>query len=181
MGWSILRAAWKHVVAYAEEIMWAAIFAIIFGIIVDLFTVGSRIRGVVRLAKNKWSEQSVARLRKRIVELRVYRDSLASYLSSDKTHYLNTLRLIIVILLGMCLTAFLLIVDRLGLAPPGMSRSYTIMALVPLAATIVIGLQAVRIASLDTGMKVSEMIAKLDGEIADLKSKLQVRIESLSK
>jgi hypothetical protein len=62
-----------------------------------------------------------------------------------------------------------------------MARILGAWALMAFVSGIFVGVQGLRIAYLDTPSKVSEMVAKLNTEIADLKLKLQVRRELAQK
>ena len=73
----------------------AGILALLAAAILDLLPVGeSRILKCAGLVKNKLSEKSVARLKKRIEELEKYKRNLDLMLNSDKALYLNTFRAI---------------------------------------------------------------------------------------
>src|SRR5450631_3114164 len=83
--------------------------ALVLGVMVDLFRVGSILRNSARRIKNKLAEQSVARLRKRISKLESYRNTVSSY--ADKALYLGTLRAIIILLAYMSIGTLVLILD----------------------------------------------------------------------
>jgi hypothetical protein len=89
-------------------IIGAVVGLIIFAIF-DLLPIGeSRIRGLIRLVKNKISEHSTAQLEKRIKELEKYQDSLKRMMASDKLLYLGTFRTILGTLIFMCIGAIIL-------------------------------------------------------------------------
>ena len=161
---------WNYLVVHRHEILFAAMLAII----VDLFRVGSSIRSVGRFIRNKWAEKSVGRIRKRIRELEVYRDSLASYLISDKAHYLSTLRNILALLVSVTLGISILVVSRLPLFPryPVVPGSGDLFALICFAMAIVIGVVGLQIAAPDYQSKISKMIVGVDANIAKLSAKL---------
>ena len=152
------------------DIVLAVGLAAVFAVVVDLLRVGSRIRNGTRHLKNKLSERSVARLRKRIAELEQYRDRVALYLSSDRALYLTALGIILGVLTFISSGAIIAILDRLGAIPNG-----DILTLMPFAIAIVLAVYGMRLASLVTPEKVSELIATLDADIADLKAKLQAQ------
>jgi hypothetical protein len=84
----------------------AGILALLAAAILDLLPVGeSRILKCAGLVKNKLSEKSVARLKKRIEELEKYKKNVDLMLNSDKALYLNTFRAIFGTLLFMCIGA----------------------------------------------------------------------------
>jgi hypothetical protein len=98
--WSLIHSP-KHWVI-------AGVMAFIIWAIADLLQVGdSRIRGLGRCVTNKISEQSVARLKKRIEGLKKYKKNLDLMLNSDKALYLNTFRAIFGTLLFGCIEAIL--------------------------------------------------------------------------
>jgi len=162
---------WRdYLVVHWHELVWALIFAII----VDLLRVGSSIRRVGRFSANKWAEKSVGRIRKRIKELEVYRDGLASYLISDKAHYLSTLRNILALLVSITLGISILIVSRLQPFPryPVLPGSGDLLALLCFAMAIVIGVVGLQIAAPDYQSKIAKMIEGVDANIAKLRTKL---------
>jgi hypothetical protein len=164
-----LRLLWAFIVSHWLEIVLAAIFAIIFGLILDLFTPGSRLRAGIRHIKNKLSERSAARLRERIGQLEKSRNDVAAYLSSDKALYLATFRIVIGILVAMA--------TGTGLALLNNMVPYSHLDLLAgffYFVAIVIGIQGFKTSSLDTPAKVTAMIIKLNSEIDDLRKKLEV-------
>ncbi len=170
-----LQIVWAFLARYWVDEALAAFFGLFFLVLFELFSLGSRLRGVLRHVRNKLSEQSAVRLRKRIRELELYRESLVSFMSSDKALYLHTFRYVIAILVFMCLGACCLVLDYIGifsrLGIPGISP-FVLGALAFLAVAAAAGIQGLRIAALDTRAKVSDMAGKLDTEIGDLKAKL---------
>ena len=163
-----LHLLWDFIASHWFEIVLAAIFAIVFGLILDLFTPGSRLRAVIRHIKNKLSERSAERLRTRIKQLKMSRDNVAAYLSSDKALYLATFRIVIGILVAIATGAGLALLNNM--VP--YSRLDLLAGFFYFLA-IVIGIQGFKTSSLDTPAKVTEMIIKLNSEIADLEKKLE--------
>lgn len=163
-----LRLLWTFIVSHWLEIVLAAIFAIIFGLILDLFTPGSRLRAGIRHIKNKLSERSAERLRERIRQLETFRNDVAAYLSSDKALYLATFRIVIGILVTMATGAGLAMLDNIFPSSPlGLfAGCFYFLA-------VVIGIQGFKTSSLDTPAKVTAMIIKLNSEIDDLRKKLE--------
>src|ERR1035441_2627961 len=164
---------WDFVVQHWTELVFAVIFAIVFGVLADFVQPASRLRAAIRHLKNKLAEQSAARLRTRIAETERYRDRVAVYLASDKAHYLATLQFILGILLLMCMGAGVFLMGRLTLIP----GDFELVALAPIAVAMVLAVSALRMASWDTRPKISEVIEKLDREIAGLKAKLNARTQ----
>jgi hypothetical protein len=157
-----------------KELVWALTFAIV----VDVFSIGSFIRRAIRLLLNKLSELSVAYLRHRIRVLEQIRDRLVIYTSSDKALYLGTLRLVLGVLVLMEAGAILLVFDHLDIAPHltmFRPQTYTVFGVMCFTASIGIGIQGLRLSSLDTKVKLSEMIATADEQISALKAKLDAR------
>lgn len=142
-------------------------FALLFAIIADLLRIGSLIRSGLRKMKNRLAEQSVARLRKRIIELEQYRETIRLYLTAERALYLHILGMVLAVLVLMCMTGIVLMLGRFRLLP-----NAEILATGVLMIAVVFGTYGVRLASMDTRPKVSELITKLDGEISELKAKL---------
>jgi hypothetical protein len=142
------------------------VFAIGLAVLVDLLRVSSRIREGWRWVKDKYAESSIAALNRRIAEQEKYRDTLQTYLASDKAVYLAMLRSIVGILLFMCVAGITVIIGRLRFfaAFPGME----VIALGALTLAVGAGVSTMQLGSLDTS-KTSELIRKLDAEILALK------------
>jgi hypothetical protein len=165
---------WDFVVTYRIDLIIGAVFALIFALIVDFLQPASRLRAAVRHFRNKLAEASVAELRQRIAQQERYREAVASFLASDKSLYLATLQYIIGMLLFICGAAAFVLVNELipvRLAPVP-SRLF---ALLFLALAVVLGAYGLRTASWDTPSKISEVIVKLEKEIAEMKAKLEAR------
>jgi hypothetical protein len=156
-----------------HPVLTALIFAAMFATIVDTLRVGSSLRAAGRQLKNKLSERSVARLRKRIAQLETWRNTINSYASSDKALYLNMFRTVLVILICMCGGA---IASILSLLQPNQGNLLPIVLMFVLP--ILIALSGLKIAALDSRSKISALVAELDSEIADLKRKLNARTEN---
>jgi hypothetical protein len=103
-----MHTLWNICVRYWPD----AVLALAFALIVDLFRVGSRLREGWRWVKDKYAESSIAALNRRIAEQGKYRNTLQSYLDSDKASYLAMLRAIIGMLVLMCSAGLLLILER---------------------------------------------------------------------
>jgi hypothetical protein len=151
------------------------VLAFVLAIVAETLRMGSRIREAARHIRNKVSEHSTTRLRKRISELEASRAIYMSYSSSDKALYLATLKFVLGILGCICAGVATAAIDRLrslstsDLVP---ANSFSILALMFFALGIIIGIQGTRIAALDTQSKILETIHKLDGEISALRQKL---------
>ena len=154
---------WDFCVHYWPDFLVAALLAVI----VDLFRIGSLIRGGIGYIKNKLAEGSAARLRKRIAVLESYRDIVRSY--ADKALYLGALRAILIVLMLMCTAAAVIVADSLGFLLNG-----KVMGCFILAYTIGITFAALRFYALDmdTKQKFQKVMSKLDKDIAGLKDKL---------
>jgi hypothetical protein len=94
-----------------RDLVIAFIFAIIGAIVWDVLKTGS-LTGVRQL-RNRLSDVSVSRLRKRIKQVETYRDRIASFESSDKALYLAVLLHVVGMLTMICMTIILLIVEYL--------------------------------------------------------------------
>jgi hypothetical protein len=165
-----LRHVWNFIAVHWFEILLAFLFAVI----VDLLSFRSRIFALVHYIKNRRSERSVARLQERITQLEKQRDSYTSYLHSDKALYLANFHTLFGVLLVIAIAAALNVLS-------GMQPVFGTLPAFPLGLfsvlfyflAVVLSIQGITTASLDTREKISESIAKLDSEIADLKKKLQ--------
>jgi uncharacterized membrane protein len=70
-----------------HPIPFAFVLAIVFAIVVDVFSFGSRIRTAVRQIKNKRAERSIAKLRERIRDQEDYQ----KLIPTDRSLYLRVL------------------------------------------------------------------------------------------
>lgn len=177
-----MQAVSGYLALHRHELVWALVFAVVFGavfafvfaVLVDLSPITSWTRGRIRQFRNKLAERSEAQIRKRIKELEAYRDSVAIYLVSDKAHYLNTLRFVLVLLIAMALGGSLVITGMIfSLRRPDIIVPFYWSALAFFLFGVVGGAYAVRIASLDTQAKISAMIESINSDIEKLKEKLK--------
>ena len=72
----ILFNVWNHLIQHKEEIAWAAVFGLVFAVILDILGPDSRIRTAIRHFRNRWAEHSVSLLTKRIRQLQDYQKQL---------------------------------------------------------------------------------------------------------
>ena len=162
-----LHFIWSYAIAHWLDLVWALILAAI----AESLRIGSHIRGAIRHVQNKLAERSAGRIRKRVKSLEQYRDSLALYLSSDKAHYLVTLRCVLVVLVFMTTGASVFVLGRI-LARLLHSPDYDPLALGCFVMGALVGILALRVASLDTQAKISEAIRNIDSDIQKLRAKL---------
>ncbi len=162
-----MHSAWAILVRYWPELVETLVFALLAAVIVDFLQIGSRMRGWVRRFRNQMAEQSIASLRTRIQKQERYRDTVASYLTSDKVLYLHTLGMVFAVLLLMCGGAVILLLERIMPV-----RGVEILASGMFIIAMLCCAYGLRLASLDTRPKVEELLAKLDAEIAGMKAKL---------
>jgi uncharacterized small protein (DUF1192 family) len=158
-----------------RDLIIAFVFAIIGAVFWDAVKTGS-IAGVRQL-KNKLAEQSVARLQERIVQLQKYRDTINSYISSDRALYLATLQLILAILILACMGAAAVILDSLL---PLQELRLSVVALFIFAIAIILGMYGVQLAKLSTRSELSAKVSALDSEINALKAKLDLRTRKVA-
>jgi hypothetical protein len=166
--WNLLQHAWNYASTHKEVIGWAAFFGFFFWAFFDPWGADSRIRALTRRIKNKLSEQSAARLRKRITELEKAREVFALYLASDKAFYLAHFRIVILFLMLISCGGALGILGQLFPGP-----NYHLLGLMVYALVIALGFFAVEFSTLDTKEKIAGMLAKRDAEIANLRQKLE--------
>jgi hypothetical protein len=165
----ILKFCWNYVLVHGHEILWALIFAVTL----DTVHPNSLLRRLIRKIGNKLAEQSVERLRARIVSLEKYREDLKRYLVSDKSHYLVTLRLLFIVLAFMCIGSCFFILDFLPpvghfVFPGGLE----LLALGMFVIGIFTAMYAARIASFDTQEKIAATIESVSSDIEKLSAKL---------
>jgi hypothetical protein len=165
----------------------AGILALLAAAILDLLPVGeSRILKCARLVKNKLSEKSVARLKKRIEELEKYKRNLDLMLNSDKALYLNTFRAIFGTLLFMGIGAILTTLrhsEMLAVArpeSPGALATLDMAAIMMFALAIVVALSSLTITvAEDNKQTFAAQSEKYGKEIENLKMILKTRLDKL--
>jgi hypothetical protein len=126
----------------------------------------------VRHIKNMVSALSARRLQNRIIDLERYKESV----NTDKALYLSILRIILLVLALMCISVMLLILQQLGFLFRGNVAALSIFAI-----ALILGIQGLIVGSLDSRAKVSDLISKLDREIAGLRAKLAARMQDSTK
>src|ERR1700674_1167416 len=167
----VLHRICAWVIGNEADLLVALIFALVCTVLVELVGIGTLIRNGVRHVKNRLSERSAKLLRERIKQLETQRDGIAAYLASDKALYLATFRIVITILMFIAMgLAFTALGDTFRIYYPPI----TIISLVCYLLAVVGGTYGFRISGLDTRAKVTAMVEKLDGEIVDLREKLEV-------
>jgi len=165
----------------------AGILALLAAAILDLIPVGgSRILKFAGLVKNKLSEKSVARLKKRIEELEKYKRNSDLMLNSDKALYLNTFRAIFGTLLFMCIGAILATLRHSEMLAVARPESPGGLAMLDMAAIMMFALAiAVALSSLtitvaeDNKQKFAAQSEKYGKEIENLKMILKARLDKL--
>jgi hypothetical protein len=181
-GDEMLKGAVTWVVTYQRDVIIGVICAIVFGIVVELLKKGSVIG--VRQIRNKVSNVSVSRLRKRIAQLETYRNQVASFGSSDKFLYVAILQHVVAILTMICLAFIVLIFEyaaRVGrfagnILIAGPTGAFAILSASILGIAAFFGLNAIHLANLNTPDAVSKKVNELDSEIAVVRSKLDARL-----
>jgi hypothetical protein len=156
-----------------REIFWAGVFALVFAVMLELLDFRSRLRGSIRFLKNKWSERSAGRLRKRISELRKQKDVFLAYMSSDKRLYLATLRFAIgvgvLIAAGEATAGAADILSRFNLI---VGDEFHFMGVFCYGMAVAVGIQGIKISHLNSADRLSEIVGKLENEIEELNIKL---------
>jgi hypothetical protein len=186
-----LRALWDAFInaslrEWVVGIVVGVIVGVVIAVILDLLAGDSKIRGLMRFVKNKISEQSVARLKKRIEELEKYKKNLDLMLNSDKALYLNTFRAIFGTLLFGCIGAILTILRHSEMLAMVRPESPGTLAILDLAAimmfaigfTVALGSVTVTIAE-DNKEKFAAQSEKYGKEIEQLKMILKTRLDKL--
>jgi hypothetical protein len=170
-----LHHLWDFIVFHWYEEVLAVVFALMFAVILDLLSFqSSRILTFVRYIKNRRSERSAKRLRERITQLEKQRDSYTSYLLSDKALYLANFHTAFGVLLAIAAAAALNVLNEaqpaFGIRPPFLLGPFVVLFY---SLAVVLAIQGIKTASLDTREKISESITKLESEIKELEQKLQ--------
>jgi len=165
----------------------AGILALVAAAILDLLPVGeSRILKCARLLKNKLSERSAARLKKRIEELEKYKRNLDLMLNSDKALYLNTFRALFGTLLFGCIGAILTTLRHSEMLAVARPESPDTLAMLDIAAimmfaigiTVALGSLTITVAE-DNRQKFAAQSEKYGKEIEQLKMILKTRVDKL--
>jgi hypothetical protein len=152
-------------------------FAILLAVIFEVLSFGSRLRTWIRHLKNRLSERSVSKLRKRITQLEGARETYRAYLGSDKALYLMLFKIVFIVLIIMCLSGLLILIANGQLVigrstvPIGETKGWAFWLLI---FCIAVAAGGIKFASLDSREKLSAVIAKYDSEIAELESKLEL-------
>lgn len=168
---------WNHLVTHAEEIGWAAVFALLFAIVFDLASPDSRIRGMIRHLKNRWSEYSIARLEKRIDQLKLQRDRYTRFLESVRSQYLVAFQFVLATLIfmamGLAISEMDPIFSIITRTRPLFFGPYRALSICVFIVAGAVAIQGVKIVSLDSPSKMIAFIGKLSAEIQGLESKLK--------
>jgi hypothetical protein len=169
--------------ANERDLVIAFIFAIIGAIVWDVLKTGS-LTGVRQL-RNRLSNVSVSRLQKRIKQVETYRDRIASFGSSDKALYLAVLLHVVGMLTTICMAIILLIFEYAAEVSGAFSQSpmvigprggFATLGAGALGIAVLLGLNATKLATLNTRETVLKKVTELDSEIAGLKAKLDARL-----
>jgi hypothetical protein len=179
-AWSWLlqhvHSLWLWSAGHRTDIYIAAFFALVFGLIIDLLSIGSRIRAGVRHIGNKFSERSQQSLLKRIQQLQRKRDHVLSFVGSDKALYMRCFQFVFIILMFLSAGNMMLLMTMAGIASGPRDdplRAVMVMStFLFFLAGFFMAEKAMDIARLDSRAKVDKAVEQLDGEIAHLKSKL---------
>jgi hypothetical protein len=168
-----LRGLWDFCYRYRIDIAFELFFAVVVGVFFEFLRVDSPLRAAVRHLKNKLAEQSAARRRTRIAQTELYRDRVQEYLTSDKALYLATLQFVLGILLFICVAAGVFLLGSLTIIP----KQFELLALLPITVATIMAVYGIHMTFWDTPAKISDVIAKLNGEIAELQAKLDARTQ----
>jgi hypothetical protein len=179
---------WSSLFHSPKDWVIGGIMAFVIWAIADLLPVGdSRIRDFVRWVRNKISEQSVERLKKRIEELEKYKKNLDLMLNSDKALYLNTFRAIFGTLLFGCFGAVLTTLrhsEMLAVARPESPSALAMldmMAIMMFTIGIVVALSSLTVTvAEDNKQKFTAQSEKYGKEIEKLKMILKSRLAKLN-
>jgi hypothetical protein len=166
-------SVWNHVVRHWEEIMWAAFFALVFALILDIVSPDSRTRAAIRYLRNRWSEHSTYLLARRILELEKYQKQLADtrwfYLFAFQSIFLSLTALSCA---GLCWIFSILTVTG---KYPQIAFNLTFASTCCFGVSAGFAMGGLRHVSRDTREKVEALVCKIGVEIEDLQKKLSSR------
>lgn len=164
---------WNHVVHHWEDIMWAALFGIFFSLIFDILNPQSRTRAGIRYLNNRWAEQSIYLLTRRIEELEKYKKQL----SDVRWQYLYAFQLVFVILFSFCLgsASWVMSTTELFRIHPDVVEVLSRFSLCCFAAGAGISISGVTHVWRDTPEKVQAVVRKVGLEIEGLQKVLRAR------
>jgi hypothetical protein len=163
----------QYFVRHKEEMLWAAVFAVIFALISDALGVGSRLREAVRETKNRMSERSILLLKTRIRQLQDYQKNLGS----DRWVYLFAFQCIFLSLVALSCGALVWIfsISQGVLIYPRLAMNLTGISLACFATGGSFAAAGFRHVSHDTREKIDALIQKIGLEIEGLQKKLNDR------
>jgi hypothetical protein len=171
-----------------HELWLALVLAAVFAIIADLIRIGSRIREIIRSLKNFLAGRSRIRIAKRIRQLERERQKLATYLDSDKTLYLHLLRYTLSSLFLLCIGCVMFgaktLLESWRVFEPFASFSakefsvwFLVLAELGMGvffAAAFVAFEGIRVSTWENRHRIEKVIAKLDGEIVDMRRKLDM-------
>ena len=164
---------WNHLVQHKEEIVWAAMFGLIFAIIFDILSPYSRIRAAIRHLNNRWSEHSTYLLTRRIEELEKYKKQLADV----RWQYLSAFQFVFVILFSFCLgsACWVMSTTELFRIHPDIFEQLLRISLCCFGVGAGIAVTGFTHVWRDTPEKVQAVVRKVGLEIEGLQRKLRAR------
>jgi len=163
MDWAYISGLVR---AHLSEVILALVFALLF----DVMRVGSSIRSGIGWMRNKWSEHSVDRMRKRVAELERYRDRLIRHSNSESGLYLAVLASITGVLTIMNLGIVMLVLQGAGIL-----HKNIFYAVAPFGFSALFALMGYNSAVSIWVPSYSALITKAQSNIDMLKAKLQVK------
>ncbi len=152
------------------ELLFALVFAVAVGLILDLLNPDSASRRALRYLKNKWSETSEKRLLERIDYLQAYREELMR----GRDVYLICFQTLFVILMLFGGVAGLEIARHSGQSYPRFvvgPLTFDELSLILLILMIIVALRGLSLSTIRPMRKRAEQLATIDKEISDLKTK----------
>ena len=167
----ILFNVWNHLIQHKEEIAWAAVFGLVFAVILDILGPDSRIRTAIRHFRNRWAEHSVSLLTKRIRQLQDYQKQLTDvrwiYLFAFQNLFL------ILLLFGIAATCMVMAITLPFVPHPSVISRLRGITLFCLSVGTGFAAGALRQVFRDTPEKVQAEIRKIGLEIEGLQEKLR--------
>jgi hypothetical protein len=157
--------------------VYGLVLAVVGAIVIELFGITRGIWAFQGFVRDKFAEQSVARLRKRIAELEEYRAVIESYGKSELSLVLALFKFVLGMLTLMCVAAATILLNRI--LPPWHPVPEPLGLTVILFGVLVAGVAGIsgmKTADLNTPSKIADKIAPIDAQISRLKAKLALRI-----
>ena len=166
-------SVWDHLVQHKEEIIWAAVFGVIFALLFEIINPSSHIRAKIRQLNNRWAEHSNYLLAQRIEELEKYKKQL----SDVRWHYFMAFQMVFIFLICAALSALFWMLSDLTIvkAHPGIEQQFIVSALGSVLVGISSAASGFKHVRRDSPEKMQSFILEVGQEIESLQKTLKDR------